>query len=162
MNKEEIYEFIKEKQIWFEITEHKPIYSMDDLVGEDIPYPEADAKNLFIRDDKKRNFYLITVKGDKKIDLKDFKIRHNLRRLTFASAEDLMLLLKLEPGFVSPFGLLNDKSNQVIWYVDEELVNQNLMAAHPNDNTVTMWLKTKDLIKIVEDSGHSVVVTKLY
>ena len=35
-----------------------------------LPYPEADVKNLFIRDDKKRSYYLITVKGDIP---KDFK-----------------------------------------------------------------------------------------
>ena len=43
---------------------------MAELAGIDIPYPEADAKNLFVRDDKKRNYYLITLKGD---DLKAFQ-----------------------------------------------------------------------------------------
>ena len=33
----------------------------------------CDAKNLFIRDVKKKNYYLITVKGDKKMDLKEFR-----------------------------------------------------------------------------------------
>ena len=35
-----------------------------------MPYPEAESKNLFLRDDKKRNWYLVTVKGNKKIDLR--------------------------------------------------------------------------------------------
>ena len=38
-----------------------------------LPYPKADAKNLFIRDDKTRNYYLITVKGDKRVDLNAFR-----------------------------------------------------------------------------------------
>lgn len=31
MNKDEIYNFIKGKGIWYEVTEHKAVYSMDDL-----------------------------------------------------------------------------------------------------------------------------------
>ena len=61
MNKEQIYEFIKSKNIWYEITEHKAVFNMADLSRINIPYPKSDAKNLFVRDDKKRNYYLITV-----------------------------------------------------------------------------------------------------
>ena len=59
MNKKEIYEYLKEKNIWHEITEHKAVYNMEELSEIDMPYPEADAKNLFIRDDKKKNYYII-------------------------------------------------------------------------------------------------------
>lgn len=72
MNKEEVYEFIKNRGIWYEITEHKAVYSMEDLRDVDIPHPEADAKNLFVRDNKKRNYYLITVAGEKKGRFKSF------------------------------------------------------------------------------------------
>ena len=73
MNKQEVYTFIKNKGIWYEITEHKAVFNMDELNEIEIPYKEYDAKNLFVRDDKKRNYYLITVKGNKRVDLKDFK-----------------------------------------------------------------------------------------
>ena len=52
MNKKEIYSFLKEKNIWHEITEHKAVYNMAELAEIEIPYPAADAKNLFVRDDK--------------------------------------------------------------------------------------------------------------
>ena len=50
-----------------------------------LPYPEADAKDLFIVDNKKRNYYLITVKGDKRADLTAFRQQNGTRPLTFAS-----------------------------------------------------------------------------
>ena len=75
---------------------------MEELKSVELPYPEADAKNLFVRDDKRRNYYLITVKGDKRVDLKDFRRKHELRSLTFASAEELREIMKLYPGAVSP------------------------------------------------------------
>ena len=55
-------------------------------------------KNLFVRDDKKRNYYLITVKGNKRADLKEFKIQNNLRPLSFASGQDLYNIMQLTPG----------------------------------------------------------------
>ena len=73
MNKQEIYKFLNDKNIWHEITEHKDVFNMAELSEINIPYPEADAKNIFVRDDKKRNYYLITVKGDKMVDLKEFR-----------------------------------------------------------------------------------------
>ena len=76
MNKDEIYEYLRNKNIWFEITEHKAVYNMEELSEVNLPYPEADAKNLFVRDDKKRNYYLITVKGDKRVDLKAFRRKY--------------------------------------------------------------------------------------
>ena len=84
MNKFEIYELLKNKGIWHEITEHIAVFNMEEVAQIELPYPEAEAKNLFIRDDKKRNFYLITVKGDKRVDLKKFKQDHGTRSLQFA------------------------------------------------------------------------------
>ena len=46
---------------------------MAELAHIDIPYPNSEAKNLFVRDDKKRNYYLITIKGNKKVNLKEFQ-----------------------------------------------------------------------------------------
>ena len=48
------------------------------------------SKNLFVRDDKKRNYYLITVKGNKRIDLKEFRKKNETRPLSFASENDLL------------------------------------------------------------------------
>lgn len=79
MNKAEIYDLLRTRGIWHEITEHKAVYNMAELTDVALPYPEADAKNLFVRDDKKRNYYLITVRGDKRVDLKEFRHKYGTR-----------------------------------------------------------------------------------
>ena len=89
MNKAEIYNYLNEHGISYECTEHPAVYNMEELDALELPYPEWDAKNLFVRDDKKKNFYLITVRGEKRVDLKEFRKAHGLRNLSFASAEDL-------------------------------------------------------------------------
>ena len=157
MNKQDIYDFIKSKNIWYEITEHKAVYNMGELKELDIPYPEYDAKNLFVRDDKKRNYYLITVKGDKRIDLKEFRRKNETRPLSFASENDLLDIMNLKPGSVTPLGLLNDKNNKVLFYIDKDFMkDKHIVGVHPNDNTATIWLKVEDLIEIIKEHGNKV------
>lgn len=162
MKKTEIYEFIKNKNIWYEITEHKAVFNMDELNEIEIPYKEYDAKNLFVRDDKKRNYYLITVKGNKRVDLKDFKNKYETRPLSFASEADLMSIMNLIPGSVTPLGLLNDKELKVKFYLDKDfLKDKKIIGVHPNDNTTTIWLKVEDLISIIKEHGNIVNVVEL-
>lgn len=162
MNKEEIYKLIKEKGYWHEITEHKAVFTMDEVNDIYVPYPEYDAKNLFVRDDKKRNYYLITVKGNKKVDLKEFRKNNNTRPLSFASENDLMTILNLIPGSVTPLGLLNDQELRVSFYLDKEfLTGKEIIGVHPNDNTATLWLKVEDLITLIKDHGNEVTIINL-
>ena len=152
MNKQQIYEYIKQRNIWYEITEHEAVFSMKEVSNIEIPYPEADAKNLFICDDKRRNYYLITIRGNKRANLKKFKQENNTRSLSFASEKDLKDILGLVPGSVSPLGVLNNKENNVNIFIDKDFTKEPyIIGIHPNDNTATIWLKTKDLIKIIEE-----------
>lgn len=162
MNKQEVYDFIKSKNIWYEITEHKAVFNMEELSEIEVPYPEYDAKNLFVRDDKKRNYYLITVKGNKRVNLKEFRNNNGTRPLSFAPEQDLMSIMNLTAGSVTPFGLLNDKELKVKFYLDSDFLNdKQIIGIHPNDNTATVWLKVLDLIDIIKAHGNQVNVVDL-
>lgn len=160
MTKQEVYDFLKNKNIDFEVTEHKAVFNMEELSEVSIPYPEYDAKNLFVRDDKRNNFYLITVIGSKRADLKRFRKENGTKPLTFASEDDLYEILGLKAGSVSPLGLLNDKDLRVKFYIDSDFFKgKSIIGVHPNDNTATVWLKTEDLINIIKENGNQVFVT---
>lgn len=75
MNKQEIYAFLQANGIPFAVTERKAVCSMEELGDIALPYPEWDA----VQDDKKREYYLITVIGDRRVDLKAFRRAHGLR-----------------------------------------------------------------------------------
>ena len=160
MTKEETYQYLREHHIEFEVTEHGAVFNMEELKSVELPYPEADAKNLFVRDDKRRSYYLISVKGDKRVDLKDFRRKHDLRPLTFASADELMDIMKLYPGAVNPLGLLNDDERKVKFFLDDSFTG-GLIGVHPNDNTATIWLKTADLERIIKEHGNEVELVSL-
>ena len=105
---------------------------------------------------------LITVKGDKRVDLKEFRKKNNTRPLRFASENDLMDILGLIPGAVTPLGILNDEERKVQVFLDREfLEGRKLIGVHPNENTATVWLKTEDLLDIIKEHGNPVQVLEL-
>ena len=79
MDKQGVYRFLRERGIEYECVEHPAAYNMEEMSHITLPHPEADAKNLFVRDEKKRDYYLITVKGSKRVDLKAFRQRHGTK-----------------------------------------------------------------------------------
>lgn len=160
--KQEIYSLLSENGVWHEITEHKAVYNMDEVADIDLLYPEAECKNLFVRDKKKREYYLISVKGDKRVNLKKFREKYNTKPLGFASEEDLMNILGLIPGAVTPLGLLNDTEGKVVLYLDQDFFkDEHLIGVHPNDNTATVWMRADDLTDIIRTHGNNVVITDL-
>lgn len=162
MGKKKIYSYLEELNIWHEITEHEAVYDMSELNNVPLPYPENIAKNIFVRDDKKRSFYLITIKGDKRIDLKELKRKYNTRPLSFASEKYLMDILGLTPGSVSPFGILNDKNSIVKFLLDKDFLDlPGPIGIHPNDNTATVWLKPDDLIALITKNGNEVEIIEV-
>ncbi len=162
MTKQETYDYLRNKGIEFEITEHEAVFNMDELTSVPLPYPECDAKNLFVRDDKKRNYYLITVKGNKKVNLKAFQETFGTRRLSFASAEDLKKMMDVLPGSVCPLGLLSDEERKIVFYFDKDFMDgRGLAGIHPNDNTATVWLKATDLVNLIEEHGNKVNIIEI-
>ena len=160
MTKQETYDYLTARGIHFEVTEHAAVFTMAEMGKVELPHPEADAKNLFVRDDKKQHYYLLTAHGDKRVDLKAFSRARGRRRLSFASAGELEDLLGLIPGAVTPLGLLNDAERRVTLYIDAALA-EGLVGVHPNDNTATVWMKTKDLARLIEEHGNTVRVEPL-
>ena len=155
LGKEDIFKLLDDKGIDYERYDHHAIYDMEESAELNLPHPEAEAKNLFIRDDKHRHYYLITVQGAKRVDLKQFRNENGLRRLSFASEDDLKKYLGLTPGSVTPFGLLNDEECKVIFYLDKAFEHQ-LVSVHPNDNTASCFLNADDLIQLLEEHGTEV------
>lgn len=160
MNKEETYQFLRKQGIDFEVNEHKAVFNMGELNSVELSYPEWDAKNLFVRDDKKRNYYLISVRGDKRVNLKDFRKKHGLRALSFASEDDLLAIMGLTSGSVTPLGILNDTECRVHFYLDSEF-SGNMIGVHPNDNTATVWMKADVLVNLIKKHGNEVNVVEI-
>ena len=135
---------------------------MDELKNINLKYPEYDAKNVFLTDDKKSKYYLISLKNDKKVDIKEFKNKYNTRHLSFARENDLKEILGLTPGSVTLLGILNDSERKVSVYIDQYFLNgKGIIGVHPLKNDATVWLKTNDLINIVKEHGNEVNIIEI-
>lgn len=160
MNKQELYLFLDEQKIEYSVIEHAPVYTVEETEKLCLPHPEAGGKNLFLRDDKKRNYYLLTVRDALAVDLKQFQEKIGSRRLSFASEEDLMRFLALKKGAVTPFGVLNDIECAVQVYIDAYFENKQI-SVHPNENNATVYLAANDLVELLKAHGNRVEYIEL-
>ena len=109
---------------------------------------------------KETHYDLITVKGDKRVNLKDFRKAHGLRPLSFASPEDLKKYMDLTPGAVTPLGLLNVEGAPITMYLDTEF-KDSIIGIHPNENTATVWLQGDDLVELLRENGCEVEIVEI-
>lgn len=147
---------LEENGITYECIRHPAVYTIAEMTELHLPHTETVAKNLFLRDDKKRNYYLLTVRQDLHADLK--KIRQFLacRPLGFASEADLGHYLGLSAGEVTPLGLLNDAERKVTLIMDTYF-RDGMIGVHPNTNTATVFMKCSDLTDLIAKRGNRVI-----
>ena len=156
-------EFIREldkEQIPYEYTEHPVITTMAELYELHLPREQEVARNLFLRDDKHRNYYLISVCPKHRTDLRNLQEQLSSRRLSFASEKDLQEILGLLPGSVTPAGLLNDAEHKVVCGLDRGFLNGDI-GIHPVSNDATVWLSGENLKSLLEKHGVTVVLLDL-
>lgn len=88
-DKNSIYALLNNKHIHFKYTEHRPVYSMEELDALKMPADAVICKNLFLRNSNGKQHFLLTVPAATPIDLKQLATSLDSSRLSFASAERL-------------------------------------------------------------------------
>ena len=150
-----VYEFLDELGIDYLYLDHQEEFSMGDAADADEAIGVVGAKNVFLRDKKRRNYFLILVNGTKRIDLKPISELTGIKKLTFCHEDDLDEVLGLTPGAVTPLGLLNDPEGRVQLIIDESLQDEELFAMHPCVNTVTIRMSNQDFMNtVIPAMGH--------
>lgn len=153
ITKESIYKYLDSLNIKYRKVEHKAVYSMKETASLNIDNNDEVVKNLFIRDDKKNNYFLVLISGNKRINLKELRSNLNLRPLTFASEEDLEKYLGLKKGSVTILGILNDTEHKVQVLIDNDIKHFKEVGVHPNENTASIWLSLEDIERILKSNN---------
>ena len=117
-------------------------------------FPGGHCKNLFLKD-KKGQVALVVVLEDAQIDLKALGPRIGIGKVSFGKPELLMDLLGVEPGGVSPFGLINDHEQKVKVVLDERMMASELLNYHPLTNAATTTIAARDLLTFIRSCGHT-------
>lgn len=147
---------LKKLNIPFEIVEHEPALTIEQADNFIKGILGVRTKTMFLTNKKKTKFYLLIMDENKKIDISKFKETVNDKQIKIASEETLFKKIMLLPGIVSPFGLLNDKNKDIKVYIDKEIMNEKRMSFHPNTNTKTLFINTKDLFKFLNSIGYDI------
>ena len=155
----DIRRILDERGCDYEWYDHIPVFTVEDADRLDIPYKEYGLKNLFLKD-RKKNLYLVSLKGDKAVDLKALKDKIGATHLHFASEEELLINTGLLKGHVTPFGILNSKAGAVTLIFDEELKNKTV-GIHPMKNDATVFMSFEDLASCINDMGFEYKIISL-
>ena len=119
-----VYDLLEQLGIDFWRVDHDAARTMEDcaqadqLLGEDT----AICKNLFLRNSKGDQYFLLMLPGEKKFRAKDVAHQIGSTRLSFADEEKMEEYLDILPGSVSVMGLMNDHDDHVELLIDEDVL----------------------------------------
>ena len=153
-NDQKVYQVLEDLGISYEKYSHEPVYTVEELEEEVKGVDASICKNLFLRNDKGSKHYLVVLTGEKNVDLKQLASKIESSRLSFASERRLHKYLKLDKGAVSPFGVINDEDNHVEIIIDKDISDDKNIVLHPNVNTASIVLNSKDLISFLQWIGN--------
>ena len=155
-NEKKVYEVLKKLNINFEKRDHQAVFTCEEANEFTGDMKGVHTKNLFLRNNKGNNHYLVVTKDSKTLNIKDFEKKIGEKNMSFASKERLLKYLGLTPGGVSIFGLINDETNSVKLIFDSSILENEYINSHPNVNTTTLNLTVVDLMKFIKWSGNEV------
>ena len=133
--------------------EHAAVFTVEEARALRGEIEGGHCKNLFLKDDK-ANLWLIVCLEESPIDLKAAPVKIGSRRLSFGKPDLLMEVLGVEPGSVTPFGLINDTACRVNVVLDAAMMAHEQVNFHPLQNTATTTIASTDLMTFIRSLGH--------
>lgn len=158
----ELYGLLEELAIKFEYHEHPAVATIEDAKIHWKNYNSGRCKNIFLRNHKGDRHYLVILEYLRQLNMRDLEKRLKQGKLTFASDKRLKKYLGVEPGSVSPFGLINDTGKHVHLFIDQKLNEYERLTFHPNINTASLVISKTDFLKFLQYTGNTFEFIRLY
>ena len=154
-------QWLSDHNISYILHTHPAVFTVPEAREHCYHIPGSHCKNLFLKNKKSEQLYLITIPHDKRLDLNQFRRSIGASKVRFAEPEDLLEVLGITPGAVSPIGLVNDIDNKVIFIIDEQIWNAEEICCHPNVNTETLQIPGSDFRKLIKATNTSMEIKEL-
>jgi len=161
MTRQQVLDKLNEAHIPYMILEHLHADTIEEIDALNLPNSDKIVKNLFLRDEKKKRYFLMVIEKNKKVNIRDLSETLGIHRLSFASEEDLMKYLGVKKGSVTPFGIYNNLERNVEVLFDEDLITMLEVGVHPLDNSATVWLSLQALFEIIQEHGNLISYFKV-
>ena len=154
-NSTELINLLKKENCNIHVHQHDPLFTVQDSKKLRGKIKGAHSKNLFLKN-KKKLFFLLTCEETDKIDLKQISKSLKLGNVSFANEGYLDQYLKIKPGSVSPFALLNDDEGDVHFYLEKTLYESKFVNFHPLINTLTITIETNKFIEFMIEKNKKI------
>ena len=141
----------------YEAHEHSAVFTVAESRLLDRGFPGAHTKNLFLKD-AGGTFWLVTVPAEARVDLKALPAAIGSKRVSFAKPDDMVRLLGIEPGSVTPLAMINAAPGNVSAVLCASLAVGKRINVHPLRNTGTLGLAGSDVLRLLRHWGHDPVV----
>ncbi len=155
---ERVYDLLERLGVPFERVDHDAVGTIEGCAEIEKLLDIEICKNLFLRNSKGDQYYLLMLPGGKHLVTKDLAKKIGSTRLSFGTPEKMEEYLDITPGSVSVLGLMNDHGNNIQFLVDNDIKKWEYFGCHPCINTSSLKIKTADLFsKILPAVGHEPV-----
>lgn len=151
---------LEEWEISVTTVDHEPLFTVEQSTKVHCQVTGSHTKNLFLKD-KKGSLFLITAEHATQVNLKNLHKKLGCGRLSFANADLMQSHLGVTPGSVTALAVINDTEARVCFVLDQNLMDADIINAHPLVNTATTSIARDDLIAFVEKTGHDVTIVDL-
>lgn len=150
----ELYDYLDSLGVHYEYHTHPAAPTVEVAMQYWKSIPGLHCKNLFMRNHKGNHHFLLIAPGDKPIDIHAVEQRLREGKLSFASPRRMAKYLGLQPGSVSPFGVLHDANHEVYLFLDVALKGADRISFHPNDNRASLVVSCEDLLHFLDSLGN--------
>lgn len=141
--------FLDEKGIKYDIVTHPPVFTLEECQAVNRMLDGRICKNLLLKTDSGKVFYLLMIRDDKRFVTKDVSKKLECSRLSFASGEYMENLLNTSPGSLSVTSLIFDAEKKISLAIDSDVVKEEYICCHPSDNSATLKIRTEDVLNIL-------------
>ncbi len=138
----------------FAAYEHDAVFTVADSDAVNAAIPGAHTKNLFLKDNGGA-YWLVTVPSVARVDLKALPEAIGSKRVSFGKAEEMMRLIGISPGSVTPMAAINAPPGSITVVIDASLAVAEIVNVHPLRNTATIGLSGAAIIDLLRHWGHN-------
>ena len=153
--KEDVLSALAALGVSYELLEHAPVHTMEDCKAAEEALGGVMPKNLFLTPRNHASHHLLIARADAPFRTSRISRQLGVSRLSFATAEELMDMLRTLPGAISPMGLLFDGEKKVRLAIDRALRGEERLLFHPCENTATLAVSGADFFeRLLPALGH--------
>ncbi len=147
-NASQVCEYIEKIGIEYDIVTHEPVFSLEECQRINGLINGVICKNLLLKTDSGKIFYLFMIKDNKRFVTKDVSKKLGCSRLSFASEKYMEDMLNTCAGSLSVTSLIFDKEKKVSLAIDSDVLKEEFICCHPSDNTATLKIKTEEILNV--------------